>query len=229
MRATAVIVILGACGFNRGEAAIDGPPGTGDDASGGGDGPVSDGPPGPDAPVGEPDAPPPPPDATVDANTTVFDPSLCPAGYSQWSGSPNGSQYRLIATGGSFSAQNADCADDHAGWTHIVVLDSTGEAALMKSSLTGGYILVGVVQAPSQATPGAGWFELTGDAMVPTMWGGGQPNDGGDDVENNEQNVGAMQVDVTDLINDVEASFQVGTVCECDGRPVDPTVATYIP
>ena len=45
--------------------------------------------------------------------------------------------------------------------------------------------------------------------------------------ENNEENLGALNT--TDLMHDVTGDLPYAAVCECDGRAIDPIVASYIP
>ena len=45
--------------------------------------------------------------------------------------------------------------------------------------------------------------------------------------ENNEENLGS--IDTTDLMHDVTGDVVYPAICECDGMPIDPTVAGYLP
>jgi len=165
-----------------------------------------------------------PPDAFVflDATTPVFDPAMCPMGYTNntVTASPN-SRYRIITQSAGFSTQYTACRDDHPGWTHLVVLDTTMEATQIHASLAGNSYYVGAVQPPDQATTGTGWLQLTGEAVPTDVWESGQPNDNGDGVENNEQNLTAVD-DSSALMNDVAGGYQFLGVCECDGKPIAP-------
>jgi hypothetical protein len=163
-----------------------------------------------------------------DAMTQTFDPALCPADYSNTTitASPN-SRYRIIGDIHGFTIQNADCDDDHPGWTHLFVIDSITEAQQIKSHVGQAYY-VGAVQPSGSATADTGWLSFTGAAVDPTFWQSFQPNDNDTTpVENNEQNFGAAD-DTTGLLNDVSGSYQYLAVCECDGLPVSAAAAQAI-
>jgi hypothetical protein len=143
--------------------------------------------------------------------------------------------YRVIVAGGDFPTQHADCNDDLPGATHLASPETSDEvfalqayvAALSVPAPSSQYY-VGVVQQPNSPTADANWFVFTGAAMptATNLWGPGQP---GDDVagENNEENLGA--INSADAMHDVTGNFVYGAICECDGLPIDPTIATYIP
>jgi len=196
----------------------------GDDAGGRG-GP--DAPPGTldarraDAPPGTPDAPP-PPDAMP-----AFSVDLCPAEYTGVIAAEPGSRYRYIPTAAAFAVQNADCNDDHLGWTHLIAFDDMVEAAAVGQYNTTGYSYVGAVQAPSQTNLTAAWFIFTG-GPVTTGWSpsGPQPDDG-DGVEDGAESL--TVVASTGNMHDVTGLNAYEAVCECDGHPIDPTVATFLP
>lgn len=149
-----------------------------------------------------------------------FDPTLCPAEYSNSTitASPN-SRYRIITEMHTFATQDADCNDDHPGWTHMFVIDSITEAQQIKSHLGQPYY-VGAVQPHDSADADAGWLSFTGTAIDPTFWQTFQPNDNDTNpFEDNEQNFAAAD-DSSGLLNDVSGVFQYQAVCECDGLPV---------
>jgi hypothetical protein len=156
----------------------------------------------------------------LDAATPVFDPAMCPAGYSNntVTASPN-SRYRVINQAADFTTQYTACMNDHLGWTHLVVLDTMTEATQIHAALAGNPYYVGAVQPLDQATVGTGWLQLTGEAVPSDLWQATQPNDNGDSNENNEQNLTAAD-DNSGLMNDVSGSFQYLGVCECDGKPI---------
>lgn len=157
-----------------------------------------------------------------------FDPTMCPTSYTNntVSASPN-SRYRVITTFALYPTQYASCRDDHPGWTHLVVLDSALEAMQVHGALGGNSYYVGAVQPADQATPGTGWLQLTGEAVPPDLWEQGQPNDNGDNDENDEQNLTAVD-DSSALMNDVAGSYQFLGVCECDGKPIAPAALAAI-
>ncbi|MEO8841667.1 MAG: hypothetical protein ABI591_00630 [Kofleriaceae bacterium] len=153
----------------------------------------------------------------------AFDPAMCPSGYTNHlvTASPN-SRYRVTNQADVFSALYNACKNDHPGWTHLVVLDTTQEATQIETALNGNSYYVGAVQPANQAMVTAGWLQLTGEAVPADLWQTSQPNDDGDNFENNEQNLTAVD-NTSGLMNDVAGSFQYLGVCECDGKPIAAT------
>lgn len=160
----------------------------------------------------------------------VFDVTLCPSDYSNTTiTSSPGSRYKIITGQQTFAIQNADCNDDHAGWTHLFVIDSITEAQQIRSHVGQAYY-VGAVQPHDSADVDAGWLSFTGAAVDPTFWQNGQPNDDDQSFnldETNEQNFAAVD-DSSGLLNDVSGAFQYQAVCECDGLPVSAAAAAAI-
>jgi hypothetical protein len=165
----------------------------------------------------------------MDAMTPpAFDPALCPADYSNSTvtASPN-TRYKIIGDMHTFAMHNADCNDDHAGWTHLLVIDSLDEAQQLRSHVGQPYY-VGAVQPHDSAGADVGWIALTGAAIDPMFWQHDQPNDNDfTPVENNDQNFAAVD-DSSGLLNDVSGAFQYEAVCECDGLPVSAAAAAAI-
>lgn len=170
-------------------------------------------------------------DAAIDApsiDAFVFTPALCPVAYDRTTAAAPGSRFRVITTQAVFSSQHADCKDDAPGWTHLVVFDAQAEASAVGAMISA-FFYVGIVQAPSQAGVGQGWFKLTGGAHA-TSWSSQspqQPEDGDEYVENNEENLAVAGTN--GALYDVIGSTGYRAVCECDGLPIDPTVAALIP
>jgi hypothetical protein len=159
-----------------------------------------------------------PPDASPpDAG---FDPASCPASYSAIAfGS---SRYRLVNTPRSLTQHHDDCKDDLPGATHLVAFESMAEANAVTGLIAGSDNLwVGTVQPPGQSTVGGGWLQITGEPTPSAVWGSGQPNDD-DGNENGVQNVAVINASGGGL-NDSETTFAFDAICECDGRPIDPT------
>jgi hypothetical protein len=150
---------------------------------------------------------------------TPFDPTQCPTDYTNntITASPN-TRYKILGDMATLKTQSDECNADHPGWTHLVVLDTVLEAQQIHSHMGGNFYYVGAVQPAGQATPGAGWLQLNGDAVPPELWQVGQPNDNGN-TEDNEQNFTAVD-DSTGLMNDVNGIFQYQAVCECDGQAI---------
>jgi hypothetical protein len=136
------------------------------------------------------------------------------------------SRYRVISSTDNVSVQSADCNDDHAGWTHLVVLDNTTEAAQVRTTLvTSSTYYVGAVQTRDSNAEGAGWLAFTGGALATGVWQSNQPNDNSDGVEDNEQNFAAADDSASGLLNDVSGSNSYRAVCECDGQAIPAPVA----
>jgi hypothetical protein len=204
------LIALGGCGFTPSQSPSDAPA-SGPDGHGGADAAVIR-----DAHVFS--------DAHVflDAPAvTPFDPAQCPVAYTNntITASPN-TRYKILTDMATLKSQSDECNADHPGWTHLVVLDTVAEAQQIHSHMGGNFYYVGAVQPPGQATPGAGWLQLTGAAVPDALWQSGQPNDNGNS-ENNEQNFTAVD-DSTGLMNDVNGAYQYQAVCECDGQAITP-------
>lgn len=165
----------------------------------------------------------------LDAPAQSFDPAQCPATYTNntITSSPN-SRYRIL--GGQqhgFATQYATCNADHPGWTHLVTLSSTDEADQIEAGLDGNQFYVGAVQPADRATPATGWLGFDGQPVPAELWQDDQPNDNADGVENNDQNVAAVD-NRSGRLNDVGGSYQFFAVCECDGIAVPQAVADAI-
>jgi hypothetical protein len=165
------------------------------------------------------------PDAPVDA--VPFSVDLCPGNYGDTIGTIPGSRYRRNNNDRPFAVHHADCNDDAPGWTHLLVPDGLGETANAAAWNPGRVKYVGVVQMPGQAALDASWFRFTGEPNI-IGWDAqtNEPNDN-DGVENGENQL-AVIVGEGDLF-DVGGANDYSAICECDGRAIDPTVATYIP
>jgi hypothetical protein len=163
-----------------------------------------------------PDAPAPP---AIDAA-----PLACPPSYALVT--PLGT-YRVIATNDVFAAHHADCNDDMPGATHLASLETAEEIGELSQALartTPGQYYVGAAQKPNQATTTEGWYVFTGGALPAGTWGSSNDDNPG---ENNEENL--LGLSTADMYHDVTGDVPYPAVCECDGRPIDPTVAGYIP
>ena len=142
------------------------------------------------------DAPPPPPDAAA---------PTCPGGYVAVDGLA--SRYRVVTSQyRRWTGAEADCEDDGAG-THLVVLDSAAELALLDARL-GETFWVGVSDRVNEGT----WRTVTGvPALLP--WNSGEPND-------------ILGEDCGEIagggLNDLDCGAFRRYVCECDGLPAIP-------
>ena len=167
-----------------------------------------------------PDATPPPPDAG-------FSPALCPGAYNIELPAVAGSRYRYISSALPFAAHHADCNNDLTGWTHLVALDTIAEAQAMGDINPTNYSYVGAAQAPGESQTDTGWRLFTG-GDVTTGWSpmSTQPDDD-EGIEDGEESLAIVAG--TGNMHDVAGLSSYQAICECDGLPIDPVVATYIP
>lgn len=153
-------------------------------------------------------------DAPIDARP-IDAPPPCPVDYV--------GGYRLITTAQSWRAAEADCEDDTAGLSHLVVIDNAGELATVNAALaalTAGDVWVGVMRdAPMPWV----WRVVTGGNASYLPWEPGQP-----DNQSNDQQVVTL-IRASGLLRDVStgSSTDRAALCECDRRP--PVDADYGP
>jgi hypothetical protein len=168
-------------------------------------------------------------DASTDASADVAAVS-CPASYvTALAGLP--SRYRIIATHDIFRVQNAACSADMPGSTHLVSLDSIieqGELAnlLQQVGSPSDRYYIGAVQQPAETSVAAGWFAFNGEPVLAGAWSGSQPDDG-DSVEDGAEQLAVVAIALG--LQDDSGTTSLPAVCECDGRPIDPTVASFLP
>jgi hypothetical protein len=221
-------LLLAACSFTPASAVLDGAGPGSDAASAGADAADADAGTGPgaadapltDAPIG------PAPDAIV---------GLCPIGYEAVPGLP--SRYRWIEDKRTMGEQHRDCADDLPGQTHLAILDTAGERAVLSALHVGSWTWVGLVQLPGQSSASAGWRWLDDTMLNTTLapWAdfpnvNREPNDDegfGLVFETNEEN--AAVLDAVDGLVDVRFSNVERAICECDGRGIVPAIGGLIP
>ncbi|MFT3692781.1 MAG: hypothetical protein QM831_06555 [Kofleriaceae bacterium] len=213
-RALAIALLLGGCSFSPGSAPNDGP---------------RDGTAHLDTQQVDPI------DAAIDAKVyrdappSSFDVTQCPSSYTNntITSSPN-SRYRFLGgQGHSFGSQYYACSQDHVGWTHLITLNSANEGAQIRAAISTSIFYAGAVQPKDQATPSTGWLGFDGQPVPQEVWQTSQPNDNADGVENNDQNVVAVD-DSTGLYNDVQPSYLYAAVCECDGIAVPQNVIDIV-
>jgi hypothetical protein len=164
------------------------------------------------------------PDAPIDA--VPFSPDMCPNGYDQTIGSVPGSRYRRNNNDRPFATHHADCNDDAPGWTHLLVPDTFDESRTAAMWNNGRIKYVGIVQMPGQAQVDTGWFRFTGEPNAIVWDPPDEPNDA-DGAENGENQLAAIFAEGE--LFDVAGATNYSAICECDGRAIDPTVATYLP
>lgn len=153
-------------------------------------------------------------DAAIDARP-IDAPPPCPVDYV--------GGYRLITTAQSWRAAEADCEDDTAGLSHLVVIDNAGELATVNAALAAlaaGDVWVGVMRdAPMPWV----WRVVTGGNASYLPWETGQP-----DNQSGDQQVVTL-IRASGLLRDVStgSSTDRAALCECDRRP--PVDADYGP
>lgn len=141
-------------------------------------------------------------DAPPDADPFVAIAMQCVAqGYALVAGA-NG-YYRTVATSASWTSAQADCKDDVAGATHLIVLSTTAEVNYMLTRL--GWI--GLSDRITENT----FVTVTGETGDQRPFSSGQPDNGGSGGEDCVQ----MKVDGLD---DDQCGNGHRYVCECDGR-----------
>ncbi len=161
----------------------------------------------------------------------AFNPaSQCPPDYTTLTGQT--SRYRILLGGAKAWEHSDDCNDDLPGRTHLVAIDDAAEldqvqaAVDNEGSIDSNKAWLGGVQLRDQISPGVGWLVVTGGPLITTLWDDNEPNDTGGTEDNGENFVG-IERGRTGLV-DFESDDEQGAVCECDGKPVDPTAAATI-
>ncbi len=170
--------------------------------------------------------------ASPDPGATGSGSLQCPMSYNvALSGS---SRYRLIIDGHRAWEQSDACNVDAPAATHLVVIETLQEFADIKafllgqsSGLAGDGIWIGAVQRMNATSLRDGWLGFDGADLF-NGWGNGEPNDGSDNNENNhEEQFAGMEKNSSSFI-DFPGSSSFGALCECDGKPIDPTVANLV-
>ncbi|MBA3818131.1 MAG: hypothetical protein H0X17_04520 [Deltaproteobacteria bacterium] len=161
----------------------------------------------------------------------VSDGAACPPTY-QVSLASSTSRYRVTSVDQLISAHHALCKADSNTGTHLVALNDQQEMTeldLMLQTVPApalGRFYVGMVQLPGSSTLAAGWVDITGRSLDPTLWNVGEPDDL-DDTENALEQFAV--IDSSGRLLDVAGATSYGAVCECDGLPVDATAEATIP
>lgn len=157
--------------------------------------PTADGP--PDGPIV--DAPP-------DADPFVQIAMQCmTVGYTLVSG-PTG-YYRTVTTGTSWANAQADCKNDVADATHLIVLSTAAEVTHMASQL-------GWIGLSDSATEGV-FVTVTGETGDQRPFASGQPDNGSGSED-------CVQMKQGGQLDDDQCGNNHRYVCECDGKPSTP-------
>ena len=142
-------------------------------------------------------------DAMIDADPFAMIAQQClGAGYTQ----DASGLHRAVATNATWLIAEADCANDVAGATHLVVLSSTAEVTYVKTQL-------GWVGLSDRAVEGT-FVNVTNEPGDLRPWDSGQPDNGGG-------NENCAQMKATGLDDD-QCNNGHRYVCECDGRAPTP-------
>jgi hypothetical protein len=162
------------------------------------------------------------PDANIEIPTVVD----CPLTYDLVT---SHSKYRVIATVQPFNLQHLACIADDRTNTHLASLETEAEMLALRDALAPRaadlvQYFIGAVQQPNSPLTTDNWFVFSGGPLPPGHFGSSNDDNPG---ENNEENLGSLST--VDLIHDVTGDIGYPAVCECDGRPIDPTVASYLP
>jgi hypothetical protein len=174
----------------------------------------------PDGPLVDAEAA--PIDADVDAAEVSIDAAVdalippdaidCPVSYSDIGVA--GSRYRIVTSADGWLAAEVDCENDGSA-THLVVIDGATELAML-DPVVAATVWVGISDRIDEGM----FLAVTGGTPPFQPWRAGEPNDGI-----------FMPSDCVELdgfeYNDEACGTNRGYVCECDGRPADPS--TYTP
>lgn len=173
-------------------------------------------------------------EAPIDA----FVPPVCPPSYSVTIGS---SKYAITPTNRMMWTQSDLCDADAPGSTHLVILETIGEAMALRAQLLlqpaqpqGSRYFIGAVQDPMASGVEAGWITFAGAPLDPALWSNFgtnlvEPDDNGNLVEDGEEQIAVFDLTVTQgYLVDLSGRGNSGAVCECDGRSVAPQAAQYL-
>jgi hypothetical protein len=168
-------------------------------------------------------------DAARDAHTFAN----CPQAYNiSIPSTASISRYKLLTAGMNYWQQEAVCAGDVPGVTHLALTQTVNErnelGGIVDSMIagSGAYVYVGAVQRPDAVAAVGGWIWLDGQPVDAAVWASGTPFDAGDGEQNHDAQA-AMLDSMMGLI-DVTGSADLDAVCECDGIPIDATARTYV-
>jgi len=153
----------------------------------------------PDASV-EPDAPP------SDADNFAQIAMMCEAAGYTFEAGPAG-YYRPVTNGQSWLNAQADCKDDVAGATHLIVLSTTAEVTYMATQL-------GWIGLSDRATEGT-FVTVTGETGDQRPFAPGQPDNGSGSED-------CVQMKSGGQLDDDQCGNNHRYVCECDGRASSP-------
>jgi hypothetical protein len=172
-------------------------------------------------------------DSPVDAAPDAFSPAACGTAYTITHGL---SRYRIVATHVTAWAASSICAADLENATHLVVFDSPSEQLEIQNDLNAmpngtNLFWIGAVQRFDATQIGEGWLSLTGGPLG-GFWSSVEPtdNDGGPpyDTEVHAEQFVRLDRSGGGMVDAPGRLPNHGYICECDGKPIDPTAAQAI-
>ncbi len=134
--------------------------------------------------------------------------AACPASYLQMAAG----RYRVATSPLPWADAQADCVDDAAGKTHLVVVDDNEELQGL-AALIGDDVWLGYTDRSTEGT----FRWVNGATSSFTAWAQNEPDDGGaaqDCVQQKRAPTKWYDTSCTDAL---------AYVCECDGVPPDPS------
>jgi hypothetical protein len=133
-------------------------------------------------------------------------PGPCPSGYGAI---PGGTKYRFEQSPTTWIAAELAC---EAEGTHLAVPDSAGENAALVSAFAGTQkVFIGISDRIAEGT----FVPVTGGTPSFLIFGTGEPN-GGSDAD-------GVSLRANSTWGDEADTDLLAFVCECDGKPADPT------
>lgn len=139
--------------------------------------------------------------------------------------------YEIVSGGGTFAQrQAASVLRVFSGRTgHLATITSAAEALFLNTTFGGGLgnVMIGAFQTPGSSSPSSGWNWVTGEAWSYTNWNGGEPNDGGDGVENGAENFATFFPGAAGRWNDTPDSYGSAYMVEYDAVPEPSTLAVF--
>lgn len=143
-------------------------------------------------------------DAMIDADPFATTRTQClAAGYTQ----DAGGLHRAVATNATWVNAEADCANDVAGATHLIVLSSAAEVTYAAGQL-------GWIGLSDRAVEGQ-FVNVTLEPNDLRPWASGQPDNGGG-------NENCAQMKAGGQLDDDQCGNGHRYMCECDGRAPTP-------
>jgi len=168
------------------------------------------------------------------ADGRSFQLSDCPANYNvSIASTALTSRYRLITMGAPYWSQEALCAADLPGATHLLIPENVQEmielSQYIEPIISGLAWATGVVQSPTAATVSSDWIRFDGVAVDPAIWASGEPDDNDGNEANHSSQIGEIDTrPAFQRMYDQTGDTYPVAICECDGKPISATARMYI-